>query len=643
LPTPGGEERSPEQLSVFGSVQLFIDRAQQVMPHFQVTNANAAAVAALVAELEGIPLAIELAAARVQVLTPAQMLAQLSRRFDFLATRKRDATERQRTLRGALDWSYRLLSPELQHFFSRLSVFRGGWTVEAAEAVCDEPLALDYLEQLRECSLVLFGETGAGAFRFRMLETLSAFAAEQISEHRTDAPREAGEEEGCRARHARYFLHLAERAEAELKGAGQAEWLRRLEEEHDNGRAALEYFLARGALEEALRLGGALGWFWWMRGYLSEGRERLQALLIVPFDAEQRRVRLARVKALNLAGMLADDQGNFEAARAFFEESLALSRELGDPPGAATALNCLGALARHAYDAPASRALYEESLAIWRAIGDRWWTATALHNLGRVALLEGEDAVARELFERALAIPRVVQDRRAIARSLIKLGDNRVRLGAHAGARVLQEESLVVVRELGASGEIEDTLRALGNAAHERGDEEATLALHEERLALARERGNPWGVAESLYHLGLVARDRGEGSRAATLWSESLAISQRLRDKHRIVECLEGLASLAVPPGQIRSAQTDRGSGGSHQRSDVPVSAQRAARLCGAAAAVREVVGAPAGFRHWAEYERHLAAVRALRDDSAFAAAWAEGRAMSLDQAIDLALASPEG
>jgi predicted ATPase len=642
LPVPGSEA-SPERLSLYESVQLFLDRAQQVMPYFQVNHANAAAVAGLVGGLEGIPLAIELAAARIQVLTPAQMLSQLSHRLDFLARRKRDVAERQRTLRGALEWSYRLLAPELQRFFSRLSVFRGGWRAEAAEQVCKEPLALDYLEQLRECSLVFSAETEDGVFRFRMLETLREFAAEQISESRRDDVREAGEEEACRARHARFFLHLAERAELELKGPAQAEWLRRLEEEHDNCRAALEYFLTRGASEEGLRLGGALGWFWWMRGYLSEGRERLQALLTPSFEAEQRHVQPARVKALYLTGMLADDQGDIEAARALFQESLTLARELGDQPGAAIALNCLGGLARHAHNVAAARALFEESLAISRAIGDRWWTANALNNLSRVVLLEREYATARDLVESALAIQRELQDRRVIARSLTFLGIIRVHLGDHEGARVLQEESLAIVRELGVSGQIEDTLGALADAAYERGDEEAAQSWYEERLALAREMGSAWAVAESLYYLGLVARNRGEGSRAATLWSESLVISRRLGDKNRLSECLEGLASMALPPAHIGSARTDRGSHESQPRSEVPVSALRAARLYGAAAALREVVGAPGGVKQRAEYERHLADARALRDSGALAAAWEEGRAMSLDQAIDLALASSEG
>lgn len=283
LPRPGGAGGwAPEQLLAFESVQLFVDRAQAVKPDFQVTAANAAALAELCDRLEGIPLAVELAAARAQLLTPAQMRAQLSRRFDFLVSRRRDVPERHRTLRGALDWSYQLLSPELQRIFAHLSVFRGGWSLEAAEAVClsDDPDRasssaidpLDLLAELRDGSLVLVDEAQEG-FRFRMLETLREYAAEKM------APEES---QAVRRRHVAYYMTLAEAGNEALRGPQQAAWLERLDLELPNLRAALTATVEPGAgpdPESALRLAGALWRFWSTRGYSREGLETLRGVL----------------------------------------------------------------------------------------------------------------------------------------------------------------------------------------------------------------------------------------------------------------------------------------------------------------------------------------------------------------------------
>jgi predicted ATPase len=272
LPTPNGMH-SLESLSLFESVQLFVERAQAVRPDFQITTATAPAVAQLCDALEGIPLAIELAAARAQVMTPSQMLSQIGHRFDFLVGRRRGASERQRTLRATLDWSYRLLSPDLQRFFSSLSVFRGGWTAEAAEAVCKEPLALDYLAQLRECSLVMTKEDAA-EIRFRMLETLREYGRERLTE--------LGEKEETQRRHVHYHLALADEYGATYNSPEFAARLHRLETEHDNLRAALTWCKDKAtpdSVETGLRLAAALRMFWDLRGYWSEGRMHLTQML----------------------------------------------------------------------------------------------------------------------------------------------------------------------------------------------------------------------------------------------------------------------------------------------------------------------------------------------------------------------------
>jgi tetratricopeptide (TPR) repeat protein len=504
------------------------------------------------------------------------------------------------------------------------------------EAICGGEDVLELLTRLVEKSLVGVEQRETEA-RYTLLETTRSYARERL--------REAEEGEELRPRHAGYFLALAERAEPELRGAAQAEWLQRLEAEHDNFRAALDYFQARGAVEEGLRLGGALGWFWWMRGYLSEGRERLQALLAQSGYAigteppeHPPPVPLAQAAALNLAGMLADDQNDHRAACALFQESLALCRALDDQSGAAAALNNLGGQAVQARDYAAARALYEECLGLSRATGDRWREAAALSNMGRLSLLEGEHATARTLVERGLEIQRQFQDRRAMARSLTMLGTITAATGDFEAAYPLFAESLSITRELGTRTGTEEALRALGIIAFERGDQESAVSFHEERLIIAREIGMGWAVAECLYYLGLLARDRGEWRRAQTLLAESLEISRGLEDDGGVAECLEGLGSVAARQSQVEPDEEDRGSRGRREAGDEANGSRRGARLFGAAAALRHRAGISIGPRVREGNERLHAAVRELLGEAAFDAAWEEGSGMPLDEAIAGAL-----
>jgi predicted ATPase/DNA-binding SARP family transcriptional activator len=335
LPTSGGAQ-DPEALLRVSSIALFVDRAQMVRPDFQVTANNAAALAQLCDQLEGIPLALELAAARVQLLSIAHILEQINaNRLDFLATRRRDATSRQRTLRSTLDWSYRLLSEPAQRLLAQVSVFRGGWTREASLAVCrlNEADTLEMLGLLRDNSLLQV-EDEADGLRFTMLETVREYAAGQLE-------RMGGQEE-IQRRHARYFLAMAEEAEPHLTDSKHAVWMARLETEHDNLRAALMWCEgAREGAQMGLRLAEALWRFWEGKGYLSEGRAYLS-------EALGRKGAIGRTnrraKALNGAGMLAYSQGDYEAARALHEESLAISRELGSNLGIARSMKAFARL-----------------------------------------------------------------------------------------------------------------------------------------------------------------------------------------------------------------------------------------------------------------------------------------------------------
>lgn len=394
IPRRGGKNdaaQTPEALSLFESVRLFIDRAQQVLPHFQVTSSNAPALAQLVSRLEGIPLAIELAAARAQVMTPAQMLVQLDQRFNFLVSRRRDAEERHRTLRATVDWSYRLLLPELQRYFSKLCVFRGGWTVEAAEAVCDEPLALDSLALLRECSMVRSEETETG-MRFSLLDSLREYAQEQLSEEEMLL---------LRRRHAEYFRHLAEDFYGRRNSPEQSGSMERLEQERDNCRAALEWCLADPRLPDTgWKLARSLYWFWMRRGPVAEGLDWLRR-----YQPLVEKAQPIDWLFFNGIGVLAQLKGDFEQARSSFERALELQ---GGPEriegGVAAMLINLASLAIDQGDWAAGEAYSRRSIEIQRALGTTGLIAGALINEGIARYQQEQLAEARESLDEALSM-----------------------------------------------------------------------------------------------------------------------------------------------------------------------------------------------------------------------------------------------
>jgi predicted ATPase/DNA-binding SARP family transcriptional activator len=391
LPTPKDRD-TVERLMRSESIQLFVDRAQAVRLEFELTEANAASTAALCQKLEGLPLALELAAARAAVLTPAQMLTRLSQRFDFLATHGRAADARHRSLRTALDWSHQLLSPELQRFFARLSIFRGGWTLAAAETVCEEPRALEHLSRLRESSLVDAAEN-EGEIRFRLLETLREYAAEQLP---------TAERALLAKRHAEYYMTLGEQVEPELQGPEMAAWLDRLEREHDNAWAALAWSQTEaGDLELGLRLAGALRAFWNLRGYWGEVRGWLVRALAHPKARARTRVR---AKALYVAAVMAQRLGDYGAAHSLYGESLAIWREIGSRPDIAASLSHLAYLAHRQAQARVARSLYEESLMIWWDLGSKEGITACLEGLGRVAGTVGQSERAARLLGAAVAL-----------------------------------------------------------------------------------------------------------------------------------------------------------------------------------------------------------------------------------------------
>ncbi len=397
LPPSGGRIAA---LGQYEAVRLFIDRACLTKPGFAVTNENAPAVAQICHRLDGIPLAIELAAGRVKVLMPEQIAARLDDRFRLLTGGSRTVLPRHQTLRAAIDWSYDLLAEPERTLLRRLAVFAGGWTLEAAETVCagegvESREVLELQTHLVDKSLVIVEQGVGGEARYRLLGTIRQYARDRLFE--------AGEAGRLRDVHRDWFLELAERASRELRGPDQAQWLERLEQEHDNLRAALEWSQAgEGGAEKGLELAAALHRFWTIRGHLTEGRQWLESSLSATRDLTSPGAAAARARGLRGGGLLAWAQNDVPRARALLEESLALSRGLGDKRALARTLNTFGYVALDGADEQA-RPYFEEALSLAREIGEMELVGFALNNLGEMARARGDYQQARAFYQEALA------------------------------------------------------------------------------------------------------------------------------------------------------------------------------------------------------------------------------------------------
>jgi predicted ATPase/DNA-binding SARP family transcriptional activator len=645
-----GERQFPVgPLEMAAGVELFAARAQAAQPGFALTPGNREIVIEICRRLDGLPLAIELAAARVRLFSPEALLSRLGRRLKVLTGGARDMPARQQTLRDTIAWSHDLLSPEEQALFRRLSVFAGGFTVEAAEAVCAEASVFDLLASLVGQSLIVPGED-EGESWFRMLETIREFGRDRLSE--------SGEEAAIRREHAGFYLALAERAEPGFRSADEGKWLGQFEMEHDNLRAALDWSMETGETESGLRLGGAVHRFWVQRGYWTEGRKRLNGLVALAGAT----VRLpVRAKALHAMGMLAWCQGANDEAHRHFEEGLAICRELGDLPGVASSFYALGNVAIVRGNDAQARSLFEESLAIGRTLNDGGGIADSLNRLAGIAHRQGDFEAARALYKECLAIDRETGDRIGSAMRLYNLGNVDVWQGDYGTARGRYEEGLAICRELGYKRGIAGGLDGLASLAlQQEGDLAKVRSLQEQCLAIRRELGDKLYLVGSLWMLGEVARREGEYRRARALLEESLAISREVGSKGDTAVSLNELGKLAYSQGDYGDARAlfEESLAIPRELFDKPVVAItleelaktagaqgdgfRAARLFGAAEALREACGQARPDNDRADEERVVAAVRANMDEEAFAAAWAAGRAMSVQEAVAAGLGSRE-
>jgi predicted ATPase/DNA-binding CsgD family transcriptional regulator len=575
LPDAGGSA-DPARIAESDAVRLFVRRAQAAQSDFELTERTAAIVAEICARLDGLPLAIELAAARLPVLSPATLLARMEARLPLLVGGYHDMPERHRALRNAIAWSHEQLGPAEQVAFRRLSVFTGGFSLDTAAPICAlsrseekpgdaEPLAtLDLVGALVEESLLQPLPGADSRNRYHMLETIREFGLEKLAE--------AGEEQAARQIHAAGFLALAEASEDELTGPDRGEWLARLRDERHNLRAALGWTLESGDTETALRLGAALWRFWLSEGRIREGRAWLERALAADGDVPA----TTRAKALHFLGNLALDMGEGRKARTLYEASLALRREMEDQPGIAASLNGLGLVASDEGDYEEARRLHEESLAIPRQTGNRYAEAISLHNLGHTARRAGDPRDARAYHEAALTIQRELDDPVGIAYSLWGLGEA---------------------------------------ARHEGMIDEAAAHL-DEALARFREVDDGLGVAFALHGLGHVAATQGDVSTAAARFTEALALRRTMGGGVEMIDDLEALASLAANAGDQR----------------------RAARWWAAAAAERHVRHAPLAAADRDAQERAIAGARLALGEGTFSAAWATGTIAPFDRIVAEAL-----
>jgi non-specific serine/threonine protein kinase len=514
-------ERSPNDTGIGQStaVALFVQRAQMVNPNFQLTQTNSRTIAEICVQLDGLPLAIELAAARSRLLPPQALLSRLSQRFEVLTGGAVTLPLHQQTLRNTLKWSYDLLDANEQRLFRRLAVFERGWTYEAAEAlrnanreVQHDLQTLDDLASLIDKSLMRQIEHEGTEPRFLMLRTVREYGLERL--------RESGEEDLIRLAHAEYYLALVEEAEPHLKDAQQLLWLRRLDREQENLRAALSWLIAHEKAEIALRFCGALWWFWQMRGYWSEGRRWLKTVLALS-EAGERTVM--RAKVLSATGELAADQGDLQEARLLLNESVMLCQELDDDHELVRPMSTLGRVMVGQGDHTAAASLLKECITLCRKSGSTWELSRSLLTLGYIGWLDGDLKQAIALTQESLILARELGDKAQIAHALNNLGHIFWSQGDLRQARVYAEEGLMLLRETGAKSLLFSILETLGSILLSQGDFEQAKALYTEGLTLGKELGNETQIAWQLMGLAKVAVAKNQLRYATRLYSAAEA------------------------------------------------------------------------------------------------------------------------
>jgi predicted ATPase/DNA-binding SARP family transcriptional activator len=610
------------------AVQLFLDRAKAMNADFTLYQDNYRTLAEICARLDGLPLAIELAAARVRQISPQAMLCEWTDEsggspLQTLTSGPRDMPNRHKTLRNAIAWSYNLLEAGEQTVFRQAGIFEGGWTLEAASHIIRVP-SLDSnhpvsassdqsilfrFETLVDANLIKQSDAG-GEIRFSMLETIRGYAVEQLVEK--------GEVDSLRRRHAEFFLALAETAKPMILGSQQVVWVNRLEQEYENLREALKWAIDSQEAEIALRIGGALGKFWYIFDpiYWSEGRRwleqalNLRQLMVVPL--------IVQANALNEAGVLAWVQSDYDHALLCFQKCLAIRKTLGEKADIASALGNLGLVAREQHDLKLARAYQEECLALKLELGDKQGIATALSNLGLVVADQGDIEHAMTLYEESLVLNRELQNITGLTLTMHNMGgllvENR---GDYAKALTLLMGSLKLSRELGGNFFlVPHTLNHLGNLSLNRGDYEQAESFFNESLNLSRDCDNKYGIGHALHGLGRLAHLKGDYVIAQKTYLESILVLQEINGLVEIIWSLFSLADLACITGK-------------------PI---RAAILLGAGEKLREISSIPLPQIRKEDYDRSIASTRTQLNEVKFNEFWSKGQEMVVEQVIAYAL-----
>jgi predicted ATPase/DNA-binding XRE family transcriptional regulator len=604
LATPDRVDVSLREAGEFPASRLFTERAVATLPTFELSTNNAQSVTEICRRLDGLPLAIELAAARVALLPPQALLSRLERRLVVLTRGARDLPERQQTLRATIDWSYALLSNWQRAIFRRLSVFAGGCTTVAADAVVGSQESVDddilgEIDALVDHSLLRSLIQADDEPRFRMLETVREYGLEQLAL--------AGEEDATRQRHAAYFAALAETGTpAYFYGPDQAQLLERLEREHDNLRASLAWATAEGDAGLGFQLVNGLWRFWYVRGYLSEGRDWLQAILTLPGAT---RAGDAYVEALVGLGNLAYVQTDYDAATDAAERALEAANALPDPSNRAMPLNILAAVARYRGEFARAAALWDECLTLVRPNTDDWLRAIVLHNLADVTRRQGDYERAVALAEQSQTLALRRSDEWGVIQAALAFGDVARDRGEIDEAATWFERALLTARELSYDRDVASALAGLADVALARGRHGDAAELVEESLTLLRPLGDKLRTAHSLNVLGRICRTRGDDTQARAVCRESLSLCQAVGDRLGLAEALEGIAA-------------------------VEQCVEQKVRLLAAAASLRATIGAPIAPLEQAGYERDIAGARATLGDECFALVWAAGEQTSLDEII---------
>jgi len=589
------------------AVQLFVQYARMVKPSFTLNESNWRDVIEICRRLDGLPLAIELAAVRVKLLSPSTLLARLGSRLAIGASGA-DRPERQQNLRRTIAWSYELLTPTLQAVLRRTSIFVGGCDLAAFEAVavCTDSVGpdatqidpLEALTSLADTSLVVLGEMADGEPRVTMLETVREFAHEELERQL------GGEVAVVRDVHVEWYLRLAEAAAGELTGPDQLSWLDRLEVEHDNMRAALEWSASRPG-DRGLRMAAALWRFWWVRGHATEGRAWLEQVVANHAGG----VSAARAAALYAAGELTESQADYGRAEELFERALAERQLLDDDVGVAECWNGLGIVARATGRLEQAEAFHEQALEVVRATGDQRGVAVSLGNLAAVAYYRGDLLRAGSVWEEVVGIARDLGDLRSAAMMLGNVGAVRLAEGDAEGAVAAQEEVLSITRTLNDIGGMAHTLVNLGEALFERGELERAEAAYDEALDLSRQIGEPRTEATVLHGIGKLAQSRGDLALAAEHYSGSLAVFSTVGEAAGVAGCLERLGGLAIRLGDH----------------------ERGVRLFGAAARIRERSGTTPEGHDQLSVNSALEAARAELGAAGYDTAWQTGQKQSQD------------